>query len=120
MAQYRLLQLAQELERLGSEERFYYQQAASNALQEFLVKQQELLITAEKLQHELAGEIRYNPARLMGIEYPFDEELEAISGLMAGVEEIKRSAVHSVDELPVKTEMLARSLHERLLRPAEA
>ena len=120
MGQGRLLHLAQELERLGAEECFYYQSAAAPALQQFLNKQQELLITADKLQRELAGEIRYNPTRLMGIDYPLDEELDTISGLMAGIEEIKQSAVHSVDELPVKTEILAKTLQGRVFRVAQA
>ncbi|MGH9378831.1 MAG: hypothetical protein ACRD1I_08530 [Terriglobia bacterium] len=115
MPQTRLLHLAQELERLSSEECFYYQQPRASGLHQFLNKQQELLTTADKLQRELAGEIRYNPSRLMGIEYPIDEDLETISDLMAGVEEIKRSAVDSIDELPARTELLSRNLRGRLL-----
>lgn len=120
MGQDRLMHLAQELERLGTEECFYYQQATGPAIRQFLSKQQELLITAEKMQRELAAEIRYNPARLMGIDYPIAEELEAISGMMAGLEEIKVSAVDSVDELPARTEMLSRVLQGRLLRVIQA
>jgi hypothetical protein len=120
MGQDRLLQLAQELERLGTEECFYYLQATGPAIRQFLNKQQELLITAEKMQRELAGEIRYNPARLMGIDYPITEELEAISGMMAGVEEIKQSAVDSVDELPARTEMLSKVLQGRFFRVIQA
>lgn len=115
MPQTRLLHLAQELERLSSEECFYYQQPPASGLHQFLNKQQELLTTADKLQRELAGEIRYNPSRLMGIEYPIDDDLEAISDLMAGVEEIKRSAVDSIDELPARTELLSRTLRGHLL-----
>lgn len=114
MPQDRLLHLAMELERLSSEECFYYQQPRAAGLQQFLNKQQELLVIADKLQRQLADEVRYNPARLMDMEYPFDEELEKISGLMAGVEEIKQSAVESVDELPAKTELLSRSLRGRV------
>lgn len=114
MPQPRLLHLARELERLSSEECFYYQQAPSDGLQQFLSTQQELLTTADKLQRELAGEIRYNPARLMDMEYPFDEELDAISNLMVGVEEVKHSAVDSIDELPQKAELLSRNLRGRL------
>ncbi|HEV2501015.1 MAG TPA: hypothetical protein VGY31_15710 [Terriglobia bacterium] len=114
MPQTRLLHLARELERLSSEECFFYQQTPASGLQQFLNTQRELLTTADKLQRELAGEISYNPARLMDMEYPFDEELETISGLMAGVEEIKHSAVDSIDELPAKTELLSRSLRGHL------
>lgn len=114
MPQPRLLHLARELERLSSEECFYYQQAPAAGLQRFLSTQQELLTTADKLQRELAGEISYNPARLMDMEYPFDEELDAISDLMVGVEEIKHSAVDSIDELPAKAELLSRNLRGRL------
>lgn len=110
MGRDRMQHLAQELERLGAEECFYHQRAAGPALQLFLNKQQELLVTADKLLRELAGEVRYNPARLMDIEYPLDEEIETISGLMAGIEEIKQSAVDSVDELPARTGALAKTL----------
>lgn len=110
MAQERLTQLAQELQVLGAEECYYNQQPLGPALNEFLEKQQQVLITAGKLERQLAEEIRFNPSSLMGIEYPLDDEFNAITSLLARLEEIKSAAVHSVGELPGKVQLFTRLL----------
>lgn len=114
MAEQRLLRLTQDLERLGTEECYYEQQPPGAALGNFLEKQREVLITADKLMKELAGEIRFNPQRLMGIDYPLDDEIDSITHLLEGLEEIKRAAVHSVEELPAKMKMFAELLDGHL------
>ncbi|MGH9470023.1 MAG: hypothetical protein ACRD1N_06755 [Terriglobia bacterium] len=114
MAEQQLLQLAQVLERLGAEEWYYVKQPAGVALNNFLEKQREVLITAEKLSRELAFAIRFNPERLMGIDYPLDDEIESISELLEGLEEIKHAAVHSIEDLPSKTETFAKLLDGHL------
>lgn len=116
MAQERLAQLAQELQVLGAEECYYNQQPIGPALHEFLEKQQQVLITAGKIERELAEEIRFNPSSLMGIEYPLEDEFNAITSLLAGLEEIKSAAVHSIGELPGKVQIFARLLEGHLTR----
>jgi hypothetical protein len=110
MAQERLLQLAQQLQQLGTDTLFYKRKPLGLALQSFIEKQREVLITADKLERELADEVRFNPSRLMGIEYPLDDEIDSITRLVAGLEDIKQSAVDSVDELPSKTEIFSQLL----------
>lgn len=110
----KLMQLAQDLEHLGAEAFFYGQRAAGPALSDFLQKQREVMRTADKIERELAGEIRFNPARLIGIEYPLDEEIDSITDLLAGLEEIKECAVNSVDQLPGKTRTFAKLLENHL------
>lgn len=114
MAEQQLMQMAQVLERLGTEEWYYVKQPAGLALHDFLEKQREVLITAEKLGRELASAIRFNPERLMGIDYPLDDEINSISALLEGLEEIKHAAVHSIEELPAKTETFSRLLDGHL------
>jgi hypothetical protein len=111
----KLMQLAQDLEHLGTEACFYGQRAAGPALNNFLEKQREVMRTADKIGRELAGEIRFNPARLIGIEYPLEDEIDSISDLLAGLEDIKDSAVNSVEELPVKTRLFAKRLENHLV-----
>jgi hypothetical protein len=111
----KLMQLAQDLEHLGAEACFYGQRAAGSALNDFLEKQREIMRTADKIGRELAGEIRFNPARLIGIEYPLEEEIDSITDLLAGLEDIKESAVNSVDQLPVKTRLFAKRLENHLV-----
>lgn len=110
----KLMQLAQDLEHLGTETFFYGQRAAGPALNDFLEKQREIMTTADKIGRELASEIRFNPTRLIGIEYPLDEEIDSISNLLAGLEDIKQSAVNSVEELPAKTRLFAKLLESHL------
>lgn len=104
-----LMQLAQDLEWLGCELEHYGHQHAMEGFPEagpnweaFREKQRGVLTTADKLERELKNAVRYNPTRLVGMDYPIDETLESIVGLLAAVEEIKQSAVFAVHELPPK------------------
>jgi hypothetical protein len=110
----KLMQLAQDLAQLGAEALFYGQRAAGPALDSFLEKQREVMRTADKIERELASEIRFNPTRLIGIEYPLEEELDSITNLLAGLEDIKESAVHSLEDLPAKTRLFAKRLEDHL------
>jgi hypothetical protein len=110
----KLMQLAQDLEQLGTEAFFYGQRAAGPSLNSFLEKQREIMTTADKIGRELATEIRFNPARLIGIEYPLEEEIDSITNLLAGLEDIKESAVNSVEDLPAKTRIFAKLLENHL------
>lgn len=116
MAQQRLAQLAQELQVLGTEECYYNQQPVGPALNDFLEKQRQVLITAGKLERQLTEEIRFNPSSLMNIEYPLEDEFDSIGSLLAGLEEIKNAAVHSIGELPGKMQIFVRLLQSHLTR----
>lgn len=102
MADHRLLQLAQELEWLGCEEHYYRQRQTGPALDVFMEKQREVLTTADKIERELKNMVRFNPTRLMGIEYRIDATLDSVTDLLAAIEDIKQSAVNTVPELPIK------------------
>ena len=102
-----MLRLAQDLEWLGCELEHYGHQHAMEGFPEagpnwdaFREKQRGVLTTADKLQRELKTAVRYNPTRLVGVDYPLDETLESISDLLGAVEEIKQSCRFAVQELP--------------------
>jgi hypothetical protein len=111
----KLMQLAQDLQQLSAEALFYGQRAAGSGLNDFLEKQREIIRTADKIGRELAGEIRFNPARLIGIEYPLEQEIDSISNLLTGLEDIKDSVVNAVDDLPTKARVFAKLLENHLL-----
>jgi len=102
-----LLQLAQTLEWLGCELEFYGHQHAEQGFPElgpiwdtFCEKQRGVLVTADKIERELKNAVRYNPAILVGLEYPLEETLESITALLGAVEEIKQFSVFAVEALP--------------------
>jgi hypothetical protein len=98
----RLLQLAQELEWLGCEAGFYAMKANSPSAETFLEKQRALLATADKIERELKGTVRFNLTSLVGVEFPLEWTLDSITDLLAGVEDIRQSALGAADELPPK------------------
>ncbi len=114
MGEVRLMQLVQDLERLGAEMSLLGCGNDRLEASDFLHKQRQVVATADKIQRELAGEIRFNPTRLIGIAYPFEAELESVTGLLTGLEDIKQAAVHAVDELPAKTRQFARLVEDHL------
>ncbi|HET7841017.1 MAG TPA: hypothetical protein VFM21_05400 [Terriglobia bacterium] len=114
----KILQLAYELEWLGCELEYYGQKHAlqgfpntGEAWAIFLEKQRGVLSTAEKIQRELKDVVRFNPQSLVGVEFPLKETLESISELMAAVEDIKLTAVHTVQELPSKVRAFTRMVN---------
>ncbi|HEV2495331.1 MAG TPA: hypothetical protein VG204_19920 [Terriglobia bacterium] len=98
----RLLQLAQQLEWLGCEASFYAQKRGEMSAELFLEKQRELLATADKIERELKGTVRFNLSSLVGVEYPLEWTLDSITDMLAGVEDIRQCALGAVDELPPK------------------
>jgi uncharacterized protein (UPF0128 family) len=98
----RLLQLAQQLEWLGCEASFYAQKRDGMSAEAFPEKQRELLATADKIERELKGAVRFNLTSLVGVEYPLEWTLDSITDMLAGVEDIRQTALGAVDELPPK------------------
>jgi len=103
-----LLKLAQELEWVGVELEFYGKQHALAGFPEggptwdtFLEKQRGVFATADKIERELKGLVRFNPTTLMkGIDFPLAATFESIGELLSAVEEIKQSSQSAVHELP--------------------
>jgi hypothetical protein len=121
MSEPNLLQLAHELEWLGVELEYIGQQHAhegfpntGTAWAEFLVKQRGVLITADKIERELKGAVRFNPTTLVGVEFPLEETLESVTNLLAAVEDIKQTAVVAVHNLPVKVRAFTRMVNTYL------
>lgn len=109
MPEPRLLQLARELEWLGCELEFYGQQHAQRGFPiageswtTFLEKQRGVLATADKIERELKGAVRFNPTSLVGVDFPLEETLDSVSELMAAVDAIKQAASLAVQVLPSK------------------
>ena len=104
-----LMKLAQDLEWLGCELEHWGHLHALEGFPEagpnweaFREKQRGVLTTADKVERELKNSVRYNPTSLVGVDYPIGDALDSVAGLLAAVEEIKQSAVFSVQELPPK------------------
>jgi hypothetical protein len=107
MAEPRLLQLAQELEWLGCELEYLGHKHALEGFPEsgpawdlFREKQRGVLATTDKVERELKNFVRFNPTRLVGVEYPISESLSSITALLARAETIKQAAALAVNELP--------------------
>jgi hypothetical protein len=98
----RLLQLAQQLEWLGCEASFYARKSSGVAAETFLEKQGELLATADKIERELKGAVRFNLTSLVGVEFPLEWTLNSITDLLADMEDIRQSALGAAQELPPK------------------
>jgi len=117
-----LLHLAQELEWLGCELEYYGHKHALAGFPEagplwdtFRDKQRGVLTTTDKIERELKNAVRYNPTQLVGVDYPIAETIETITGLLTAVEDIKHTAVFTVQELPPQvrafTKMIEGYLH---------
>ena len=109
MVQRDLLQLAKDLEWLAGELEYYGHRHAMEGFPHagpnwdtFLEKQKSVLRTADKIDRELKTAISFNPEKLVGVEYPLEETLDSITTQLAAVEEIKRTAVYAVQDLPSK------------------
>jgi len=107
MAEPRLLQLAQELEWLGCELEYLGHKHALEGFPEsgpawdlFRERQRGVLATTDKVERELKNFVRFNPTRLVGVEYPISESLSSITALLARAETIKQAAALAVNELP--------------------
>jgi len=107
MAEPKLLRLAQDLEWLGCELEYVGHKHALEGFPEsgpawdlFCEKQRGVLATADKVQRELKNFVRFNPTRLVGVEFPITKALDSITDLLGLAEAIKAAAVYSVQELP--------------------
>ena len=110
-----LLQLAQDLEWLGCELEYHGHRHADEGFPQagptweaFCEKQRGVLVTTDKIERELKTAVRYNPARLVGVEYPLEAALDSIAELIGAVEEIKQCTVYSVHELPARVRTFTR------------
>jgi len=109
MPAHQLLRLAQDLEWLGCELEFYGHKHAMEGFPEtgptwetFRAMQRGVLTTADKIERELKTAVSFNPTPLLGVEYPLEATLDAITVLLDTVEEIKQATVFAVHELPGK------------------
>jgi hypothetical protein len=116
-----MLQLAQDLEWLGCELEHYGYEHAMHGFPEagpswdtFCEKQRGVLVTAGKIERELKSAVRYNPSRLMGVEFPLDETLDSIAALWGAVGEIKHCSVVDVQLLPSNVRAFTRMIEEYL------
>jgi hypothetical protein len=121
MAVPRMLQLAQQLEWLGCELEWQGKKHALEgfpqsgpAWESFLQKQRGLLVTASKMERELKGAVSYNPAALVGVDYPLEATLDAVGVLLQALEEIKHCAVYAVHELPARVRGFTRLVENYL------
>ena len=109
MVDHPLLHLSQDLEWLGCELEFYGKKHALAGFPEagptwdiFLEKQRGVLTTADKIERELRGLVRFNPTQLVGVSFPLAAALDSISELVGAVEDIKICSRMAVHELPSK------------------
>jgi hypothetical protein len=111
------MQLAQDLEWLGCElEHFGHQHAMLGfpglgpSWDTFREKRRGVLMTADKIEHELKNAVRYNPSGLMGVEFPLDETLDLIAAMLGQVEEIKRCSVFDVQVVPSRVRAFTKTV----------
>jgi hypothetical protein len=107
MVEVRLLKLAQDLEWLGCELEYIGHKHALEGFpragptwDSFRERQRGVLTTTDKIERELKNFVRFNPTRLVGVEYPITESLDSITALLGAVETIKQAAAFAVQELP--------------------
>jgi hypothetical protein len=80
----------------------------------FCEKQRGVRATADKIERELKNAVRYNPSRLVGVEYPLDETLDSIAALLGAVEEIRYCSVFAVHLMPSKVRAFTKIIEEYL------
>lgn len=109
MAESTLLHLAQDLEWLGCELEFFGKKHAQQGFPQsgpawdaFLEKQRGVLTTADKIERELKGLVKFNPSKLVGVNFPLAAALDAITELLGAVDEIKQCSRVAVHDLPGK------------------
>ena len=117
-----LLQLAQDLEWLGCELEHYGHQHALLGFPQsgkiwdtFCEKQRGVLVTADKIERELKNAVRYNPAQLVGMDYPLGATLDSVAALLGAVEEIKHCCVFAVQVIPSRVRTFTQLIEQYLL-----
>ena len=107
MAEPAILKLAHDLEWLGCElEHLGHKHALEGfpksgpTWDSFCEKQRGVIATTDKIERELKNFVRFNPTRLVGVEYPITQSLDSITALLGAVATIKGAAGYSVQKLP--------------------
>lgn len=115
----RLIQLAQDLEWLGCELEYQGHRHALEgfpgsgpAWQTFVEKQRGVLSTCDKLERELKDAVRYNLASLVGVDYPLEARLDAVTHLLGAAEDIRQTTLAAVHDLPSKVREFHRLVRE--------
>ena len=116
-----LMQLTRNLEWLGCELEYQGKKHAHEGFPKagatwegFVHMQKGVDSTIDKLERELTGSIKYNPASLVGVDYPLAEALDAIGLQLGALEDIRNCAEYSVDELPAKVRGFTRMVETYL------
>ena len=116
-----LMRLARDLEWLGCELEHQGKKHAHEGFPEvgptwegFIRMQRGVVATIDKLEREFKGSVKYNPAALVGVDYPLDAALDAIGVQLAALEDIRNSAAYSVHELPAKVRGFTRMVETYL------
>jgi hypothetical protein len=117
MSEENLVKLAHDLEWLGCEAGFYSQKTSEAARESFLERQRAVLATADKLERELKGAVRFNLTPLVGIDYPIEWTFDSITSLLATLEMVKQSAVQAAHELPSKVRQFRRMINDYVTAP---
>jgi hypothetical protein len=127
MAEPTLLKLAQDLEWLGCELEYFGHKHALEGFPGsgpswdlFCEKQRGVLATTDKIERELKNFVRFNPTRLVGVEYPITDTLDSITDLIGGAETIKQAAAFAVHELPPLVRRFAKMVESYLQAVASA
>jgi len=122
MSEPALLQLAHDLEWLGCELEFYGHKHALEGFPEagptwdtFREKQRGVIATADKVERELKNSVRFNPTKLVGVEFPIGETLDTLTEVLGAVEEIKQAAVYAVHELPPRVRNFSKMVETYLV-----
>lgn len=104
-----LVKLARELEWLGCELEYQGMKHANEGFpeagttwEEFVHMRQGVLSTIGKVERELKGSIKYNPASLVGVTYPLGAALDSLGILIEALEDIRAATDGAVHELPTK------------------
>lgn len=121
MAEPALLHLAYDLEWLGCELEYYGHKHAMEAFPEsgptwdiFREKQRGVIATVDKTERALKDSVKFNPSRLVGVDFPIEDTLDSLAELLAAVEEIRQAAVFAVHELPTRVRNFCKSVEAYL------
>ena len=117
----RMLQLAKDLEWLGCELEWQGKKHALEGFphagpvwESFLQKQRGVLVVASKVERELKSAVSYDPAVLVGVDYPLEATLDAVGLQLQALEEIRHCAVYAVHELPARARAFSRLVENYL------
>ncbi len=103
--------LGVELEQIGHVHALQGYPHAGETWKEFQEKQKGVLLTCDKIEHQLKDTVRYDTGKLVGIALPVDDALNAIAQLLEAVEKIKWMAVYQVHDLPEAVRCFNQMVH---------